>query len=131
MRRKLAREMAMKLIFQMDIHDDYSDFMIDKYLEALPQEDQTNYIQMVVCNFIHHKDEVDSSIEQHSKAWKLNRMAKIDLAILRVAVTEIYFHEDIPEGVSINEAVEMAKIYSTQQSSRFINGILGSIVEKK
>ncbi|TCO79193.1 transcription antitermination factor NusB [Marinisporobacter balticus] len=131
MNRKLAREMGMKLIFQMDIQNDFSDAMIERFLGELPEDDQAFYIKKLTENFIENMEQVDKLIEEHSKGWKLNRIGKVDLTILRVAITEIYYIEDIPEIVSINEAVEMTKTFSTEESSKFINGVLGSILEKK
>jgi N utilization substance protein B len=132
MRRKTAREIAMQLIFQMLIQDDYSNEMIAKLLQKISEEnEQLPYIKNVVLRFTQNMQEIDSLIEVNSPDWKLNRMAKVDLAILRVAVTEILYLDDIPESVSINEAVEIAKKFSTEESGSFINGILGSIVEKK
>lgn len=132
MRRKTAREIAMQLIFQMLIQDDYSNEMIAKLLQKISEEnEQLSYIKNIVLRFTQNMQEIDSLIEVNSPDWKLNRMAKVDLAILRVAVTEILYLDDIPESVSINEAVEIAKKFSTEESGSFINGILGSIVEKK
>ncbi|QEK12151.1 transcription antitermination factor NusB [Crassaminicella thermophila] len=131
MNRKLAREMTMKLIFQMDIHDDFSNEMITRYIQELPDDSQISYIKELIEKFIKNKDKIDGIIEENSRGWKLNRIAKVDLTILRLAITEIYYMDDIPNSVSINEAVEMAKTFSTEESSSFINGILGSIVEKK
>ncbi|QXM06023.1 transcription antitermination factor NusB [Crassaminicella indica] len=131
MNRKLAREMAMKLIFQMDIQNDFSNKMIDKFLEELPEDHQLDYIKKLAEIFINNKEHIDNMIEEHAKGWKINRIAKVDLTILRVALTEIYYMKDIPEIVSINEAVEIAKTFSTEDSSKFINGVLGSIIEEK
>lgn len=131
MNRKLAREMAMQLFFQMDIQNDYSTEVIDRFLEDLSEDPQVFYIKEVAKNFIDHKEIIDSIIEKNIKQWKLNRIGKVDLAILRVASTELYYQEDIPKGVSINEAIEMAKKYGTEESGSFVNGILGSITEMK
>ncbi|WZL71441.1 transcription antitermination factor NusB [Clostridiaceae bacterium 35-E11] len=132
MNRKLAREMAMKLIFQMDMQNDFSHTIITKYLKDLPDDEhQIIYIQNIANAFTDNHIFIDQKIEENVKEWKLNRIAKVDLAILRLAITEIFYFEDIPNSVSINEAVEMAKTYGTEESSKFINGILGTIMEKK
>ncbi|MCT4621560.1 MAG: transcription antitermination factor NusB [Marinisporobacter sp.] len=131
MNRKLAREMAMKLIFQMDIQNDFSNERINKFLGELPEDNQRDYIRELAECFINNKEEIDNRIEENAKGWKINRIAKVDLTILRVAIGEIYYMEDIPEIVSVNEAVEMAKTFSAEDSSKFINGVLGSILEKK
>ena len=71
---------------------------------------------------------IDAIINEKVDKWKTTRMPKVDLAILRLAVYEIKFEEDIPEGVSINEAVELAKLYGTDKSSSFVNGALSKVV---
>ncbi|MFT9493656.1 transcription antitermination factor NusB [Anaerosolibacter sp.] len=132
MSRKFAREMAMKLIYQMDMHGEFSDTMIHRFINELPEDKQENdYIQNIVGIYISHKNEIDRIIDDHAIDWKIDRMPKVDAAILRLAIAEIKYREDIPESVSINEAVELAKQYSTDHSGGFINGILGSFVEKK
>ncbi|MBB6216628.1 N utilization substance protein B [Anaerosolibacter carboniphilus] len=132
MSRKFAREMAMKLIYQMDMHGDFSDTMIDRFVNELPEDKEENdYIKNIVSIYITHKSAIDEIIEEHAIDWKLDRMPKVDAAILRLAIAEIQYRKDIPESVSINEAVELAKQYSTDHSGGFINGILGSFVEKK
>ena len=75
--------------------------------------------------------ELDSLIAKYSKGWKLNRIPKVNLAILRIAVYEIIFENDTPDSVAINEAVELAKKYSGSDDSAFINGILGAVVREK
>ncbi len=132
MSRKFAREMAMKLIYQMDMHGDFSDTMTDRFINELSEDKQeSDYIKDIVGIYTAHQSEIDEIIESHAIDWKLDRMPKVDAAILRLAIAEIEYREDIPVSVSINEAVELAKQYSTDQSSGFINGILGSFVEKK
>ena len=81
---------------------------------------------------IDNLDNIDNIIKENLEGcWNYNRIAKIDLAILRVAVNEIYYLDDIPESVAINEAIEIANKYSTDASYKFINGILGTIVRAK
>lgn len=134
MNRKLAREEAMKKIFQMDIQGDYSQEMIDKISEELPKGSQTEYIKEVLNHFIINKDEIDHMIEENTKEWKIDRISKVILAILRVAVIELCYMKDIPSSVSINEAVEIGKTYDSEEAGKFVNGILGSVfnhIEKK
>jgi N utilization substance protein B len=132
MSRKFAREMAMKLIYQMDMHGEFSDTMINRFINELSEDKGENdYIENIVGIYISHKNEIDQIIDTHAIDWKIDRMPKVDAAILRLAIAEIKYREDIPESVSINEAVELAKQYSTDQSGGFINGILGSFVGKK
>lgn len=99
---------------------------IDIFLKQ-PDEKEITYLEDKFKKILEHIDEVDQIIEQASSGWKLNRMGKIDLTILRLATYEIKFDEDIPTGVAINEAVELAKKFGEDQSSSFINGVLAKI----
>ncbi|MBF8982662.1 transcription antitermination factor NusB [Lutibacter sp. B2] len=131
MLRKMAREIAMQLIFQMEVHKDFSNDIINKFINNIPEGDkQITYIREVATTFIENKDNVDRMIEDKSRGWKIDRIAKVDLSILRVSITEIFHMTEIPTNVSVNEAIELAKLFSTADSSSFINGILGSILEK-
>lgn len=131
MGRKLARESVMKLLYQTIINKDFSDETIELYISNNSfKEDEKEYILDSVKTIKNNLDTIDSKIEEFSTGWKISRLAKVDLAILRVAVYEIIFREDIPVQVSINEALEISKKYSSDESSKFINGLLGSIVRE-
>ena len=128
MKRKEAREYVMSQAFQIDASREWertADELIDK--EVLGN--QYDYAMNVLSHVINDRDEIDSMINEVSTGWTTGRMAKTDIAILRVAVSEILYQEDVPKAVAINEAVEMAKIYGTDDSSKFINAILGKIPE--
>ena len=84
------------------------------------------YIDVALQIYEQHLAELDAAIERHCLAWKLDRLSKVDLSILRLAAAEMRYMEKIPYKVAVNEAVELAKKYSTEKSSKFINGVLGS-----
>ena len=132
MGRKLARESAMKLLFQMESNNDFSEDMINLFLSNndLSDEDK-DYINQIVNKIVQNKEEIDKKIEKYSQGWKLNRMPKVDLAVLRIAVSEIMYEEEIPIEVSINEAIDIVKKYSTNESSKFVNGLLGGLVRDR
>ena len=128
MSRKLAREMAVCFLFQVEfqkenIKEQVEDF-IDSYGESNYDKD---YFLEAINGVLNSLKEIDEIIENKATDWTIDRMAKMDLPILRVAVYEMKHREDIPVGVSINEAVELAKKYGSDDSARFINGILGQI----
>ena len=128
MSRKLAREMAVCFLFQVEfqkenIKEQVEDFL-DSYGEASYDKD---YFLEIINGVLNSLKEIDELIEGKSKGWPIDRIAKMDLPILRVAVYEMKHREDIPIGVSINEAVEIAKKYGSDDSARFINGVLGQI----
>jgi N utilization substance protein B len=93
------------------------------------EKDET-YINKKVRNIEEKLDELDAAIEQHSNGWKINRLGKTELAILRVAVYELLFDDEIPDKVALNEAIEIAKEFSDEKSASFINGVLDSFIEK-
>ncbi len=127
-----ARELVMKLIFQMEAQNDYSPYIRDKfYKEYAEGESQKKYMNGLLNSIIENRDVIDSTIDKYSTNWEISRMAKVDLAITRLAVAEIMILEDVPDSVAINEAVNIAKKYSTEESSKFINGILGKIEKDK
>lgn len=128
MSRKLAREMAVCFLFQVEfqkenIKEQVEDFL-DSYGEASYDKD---YFLEIINGVLNSLKEVDELIDARATDWTIDRIAKMDLPILRVAVYEMKHREDIPIGVSINEAVELAKKYGSDDSPRFINGILGKI----
>lgn len=132
MGRKHARESAMKLLYQMEINKDFSKDAIDIFFENNSFNlGEKLYIDNAVETIITNLDEIDSCIKKYIDGWQLSRLARVDLSILRIALYEITYREDIPIQVSINEAIEIAKKYSTDESSRFINGVLGSFVRSR
>ncbi len=129
MGRRRARESTMKLLYQMDINKEINDEAIDLFLEENNcDKKEKNYILDSIKNICDNKDTIDSYVRKYASGWKLDRIAKVDLSILRIAIYEILFREDIPLQVSINEAIEVSKKYSSSESSKFINGLLGSFV---
>lgn len=132
MSRRYARESTMKLLYQMEIHSDFSNNIIDVFFEnnkfSLGEKE---YIEDAMYTIIDNLKSIDMNIKDNIKGWEIYRLAKIDLCILRIAIYEIIYREDIPVEVSINEAIEVAKTYSTDVSSKFINGVLGGFVRRK
>ncbi len=128
MKRKEAREYVMSQAFQIDASRDW-DRQAAELIDKEELGNQYDYALNVLSHVISERDKIDSMINEVSTGWTTGRMAKTDIAILRVAVSEILYQEDVPKAVAINEAVEMAKIYGTDDSSKFINAILGKIPE--
>lgn len=85
------------------------------------------YMNMICENLKENKEQIDGLINKYAKNWTVNRMPNVDLSILRLAICELIFMEEIPNKVSINEAIELAKLYCDDKSPKFINGILGSV----
>lgn len=132
MGRKQAREGAMKLLFQMDKTNNYSDETFEIFLQNFSyDESETKYIRRTIREIIEKKDEIDELIEEQLKGWSINRLASVDLAVLRIAIYEILYRDDIPIEVSINEAIETTKKYSLEDSYKFVNGVLGGFVRSR
>lgn len=132
MTRNKMRESIMKLMYQADIHQDYvMTFFVDAF-EKMENTTPVNntYFMSVVEKFIDYKTIIDKDISDNLKKWDIERLGKVELAILRLAVTEMVYIEDIPHKVSINEAVELAKTFADDNAPKYINGVLASILEK-
>lgn len=130
MNKKESREFMMKVLFQMDAQKDFNVDQKDRFFgeENLGKhKDYCNNIFSLMCN---KKDEIDAEISKFSQKWPISRMPKTDLAVLRLGAIEIMYL-DTPDPVAINEAVEMAKIYGNDNSSRYINAILSNIAKDK
>ena len=128
MNRIRSREVAMEVMYQMEIHKEYD---TDKFLTYYDEILDDVYIRQIIGLWLEHKDEVESKITEHLKGWKLDRIAKIDLAILRLGITELTYDQSIPVKVSINEAVNLAKKYVDDKSGKFINGVLSHFADKE
>lgn len=139
MSRTLAREDAFKLIFEMEITKIsaadallYLFDTVEKTNEMWAQKDVSasskKYIETVVSGVEEKKEELIEKIKATLKDWTIERISKVNLAILKLAAYEIIFIDDIPEKVSVNEAVELAKKYSGKEDSSFINGVLGTLI---
>ncbi len=130
MNRGEVREKMMQLVFQMEARNEFTQKIKKEHFKHFEGwMNQRDYINEVFQNIKEHKDEIDEMIEKSSDNWKIQRMAKVDLAILRVATCEIMYMSGIPTSVSINEAVNLGKKYGTDESGKFINGILGVIAK--
>ena len=133
MNRTAIRESAFKLIYSLEIQkqNDLKE-QIDVYFESenIENKEAKEYIEDAVFGIENHKEEILGLIEKNLKSdWKIDRISKIDLSILKLAIYEIQYKE-IPFKVVINEAVELAKKYGEDSSKNFVNGILASIVNK-
>lgn len=131
MDRSSIRELAFKLIYSIEIQKTVEiKEAIELYIEAneISSTNAQKYIEDVALGIEEHKEDIDKEIEKNLKAeWKLERISKIDLSILRLAIYEIKYKE-VPFKVAINEAVELAKKYGEDSSKKFVNGILASVV---
>ena len=133
MTRREIRESLYIMLFRLDFHEgeDLKE-QAEMYIEDL--EHATGKIKKELREkfegVIEHLEEIDSKIEEKAKGWTVNRIAKAELTILRLAVFELLYVDDVPNRVAINEAVELAKAYGGDKGPGFINGVLASIVRE-
>lgn len=144
--RNTAREIAIHLSYELSFTDKPVGTLLDERLTAeafaglgeedalyaeAPEPKQAEYIRRLVKGVSEHGAELDGYIEKYAKGWKFARIPLVASAIMRVAMYEILYMQDIPNGAAINEAVEIAKKYETPETVKFINGILGSFVRQE
>lgn len=127
--RKDARENAFKLIFEGLFHD-CDKTLSQENLVELKKEDDIKFFNDIISNFNNQQTILQEKIKTHLKNFEFSRLFKIDLALIYLALTEILYC-NTPKAVAINEALELAKVYSTEKSSKFINGIISAIVNEE
>lgn len=129
MTRNEAREILMQIMYEMEASKNIDK---DSAMSLASERLSGNHVergQKLLSGIIDDIEKIDEAINQHSKSWKTTRMPKVDLAIMRLAMGELRVLEDVPDAVVINEAINLAKKYSTDQSSRFVHGVLGAIAK--
>lgn len=142
MSRKKAREIALHLVFELGFRAfEAEEILTDRLDESIMQsvssdialygdelsEKQRAYIIDVVRGVAAHQSELDELIALHAKGWSMKRISRMTMAVLRLALYEMKYVDDVPVGVAINEAVELAKTYETEDTGAFVNGILGTV----
>jgi len=142
MNRRKSRELSMKLLYQMCVNKEEYQDVIDNLKESIEcdlkteedidlQDIDMDYITRIIKGVEGNKEIIDIELEKYLVNWKISRISKIDLTIMRICTYEIMFESDIPDNVSINEALELAKKYSDEKSAAFINGVLDKILKNK
>lgn len=129
--RRRAREVAMQVLFQRDQNADYSEEFEQEYVaQELKYPALEAFTHGLISGVNDHLTDVDAAIGAAAENWSVRRMTPVDRSILRLATYEICFTEDTPPGVAINEAMEVAKRYSTPEAPRFINGVLDRVAKR-
>lgn len=131
MSRRLARETALQVLFQLDVSGEQADIepILQHWAEEFAVPEQSlQFAQELVKGTLDHQSEIDEKLSALSEGWGLKRMANVDRNLLRLAAYEILYRPEIPGRVTINEAIEIAKLYGSADSGKFINGILDKIV---
>ena len=136
MTRRNAREIVMQMLYEGNFHDETErERIIYDTIREMDQEEKKNnkavisFMESLYFGVYEHLNKIDELIEKYATNWTFSRIAKVDLSILRLAIYELKY-TDVPQKVAVNEAVEIAKIYSTEKSPKFVNGILGSVIKE-
>jgi transcription antitermination protein NusB len=127
--RRKAREYALQMLFQWDITHDTIDQVATTFFQNQPDESTAtvDFARQLVIGTVDHVEQIDEIIRRHAEHWRLDRMATVDRNLLRLAVYEFLYGKETPKTVVINEAIEIARRFSAQESPQFINGVLDSI----
>jgi N utilization substance protein B len=128
-RRHRAREIIIEVLYRLEIEGCEPAEALERYHDSLEGKDIAPFVERMVNGVMRDKPELDATIDKYADKWSLNRMPVLDRNILRMSIYELKNEDDVPASVTINEAVELANAYSTDDSGRFVNGILGHIVK--
>ncbi len=131
MDRRTARACAMKLVYEKEMGGDGGIDTLEGILEIKPDENESDFMKLLCEGVESNKSRLDAVLQEHlDRSWKLDRIARVDYSILLIAVYELLYTE-LSDSIVINEAIELANIYSGDKSGAFINGVLGSISRSK
>lgn len=130
--RREIREHLFRMLFRKEFHEEAQiQEQINFYFRSLGQIDEKDekYLKERLNKVLEKLPEIDAILEEHSSGWKLSRMGKVDLTVMRIAVFEIKYDDEVPNKVAINEAVEIAKKYGEESSGSFVNGVLAKLIQ--
>jgi len=129
-RRRKARELALKMLYQMEVNLDAVDGALERYLKVFPhQDDIVGYTRILLSGVKRERENLDRYIAEASEHWKITRITYVDRNILRVAIFEMLYSPEVPPKVAIDEALELAKKFGGEDSKDFINGVLDRILK--
>lgn len=130
--RHAAREKAFQVIYQMDLNETALDFALESVLEEAELDvEAADFCRALAEGTLENRSAIDETLKQHTENWKLERMPSVDRNILRLAAYELLYCPEVPDKVAIDEAIELAKLYSDDKAPRFINSVLDKILKAK
>ncbi|MCZ8512827.1 transcription antitermination factor NusB [Paenibacillus filicis] len=140
MRRRLARELALQSLYQIEMNEVTLADAISHVVEEASTEDEAQltkekdqispqYVTELVEGTLQHKQPIDHLLADYLKGWQMDRLSRVDREILRLATYEMMYRDDVPPKVVVNEAIEMAKHFGTEESGKFVNGVLGKMIK--
>ncbi len=129
-KRRLVREKVLQALYAHDVSKNPIESVIEQIVSDLKKDQKTfEFARQLILKVVETEDELDTIIRKRVANWEFNRLALIDRVILRMCICELLYFEDIPPKVSINEAIEIARRYSTEKSDKFVNGVLDSVLD--
>lgn len=139
MKRRLAREIAVSSLYQMEMNEVSASDAVDMLMDELRQENEIGadpseagstdeFVRELVSGVMEHKQAIDGMLQQFLTGWHIDRLSRVDRQVLRLACYEIVFRDDVPPKAAINEAIELAKHFGTEESGKFVNGVLGKLL---
>ena len=131
MARKAARAAAVQMVYENILGGDGGEDTLRGLIEFTPEEDDQQYIDGILSGVAERADALDSAIEKCLKGWTLDRIAKVDLAVLRVAAYELCCARETPDAVVINEAVALAQKFDSPTAGKFVNGVLSTLLSQR
>ncbi|MBR2564674.1 MAG: transcription antitermination factor NusB [Paenibacillus sp.] len=141
MKRRLAREIAVQSLYQMEMNEVSASEAVDMLINEAAEENETeveirdedvmrSYVTEMVQGAWSHKEAIDGLLVDYLKGWQLSRLSRVDRQILRLSTYEMVFRDDVPAKVSVNEAIELSKYFGTDESGKFVNGVLGRMIQE-
>ncbi len=131
MARKSARTAAVQMVFENMLGGDGGEETLRGLIEFTPEEDDQKYIDELLSGVEQNAEALDASIEKCLKGWTLDRIARVDLAVLRVAAYELCYERETPDAVIINEAVALAQKFDSPTAAKFVNGVLSTLLSQR
>lgn len=129
-KRRIVREKALQILYAYEMNKESFDLLVQDLLIEIKDEEDISFAKNLISKVIDNVKELDAWISKRVNNWEMNRIALIDKILLRIGICELLYFADIPPKVSINEAIEIAKIFSTAGSGKFINGILDAVLSE-
>ncbi|QQZ60852.1 transcription antitermination factor NusB [Paenibacillus sonchi] len=141
MKRRLAREIIVQSLYQMEMNDVESADAVEMLIAEAAEENESEHVitdevelKAYVVGHVNgvweHKMAIDDMLEHYLKGWQMSRLSRVDRQILRLATFEMVFADDVPAKVAVNEAIDLAKHFGTEDSGKFVNGVLGKMIQE-
>ncbi|MFB5759527.1 transcription antitermination factor NusB [Paenibacillus medicaginis] len=140
MKRRLARELAVQSMYHMEMNEVKAEEAVDMLLQEAAEDNEAEvvvkdeaalrqYVLNMVAGTWEQRSAIDTLLTDYLKGWQVSRLSRVDRQILRLAAYEMIFREDIPGKVAVNEAIELSKHFGTEESGKFVNGVLGRLIQ--